>query len=387
MAVVSFSRASKEAPIVEIIPLNSKQVYRAKEFASGTNGTVYEAWTPQKKFVAIKLSTNTKSALREAEILKALKGMPYIVQYHGHFLTTMTKQVAIITDLIPCKDLYDEFMVENSPHTFSSEKISLMCTQVLEALRILHSEKKYVHLDIKPSNLFFIPSTSQAVIADFGSARKLDAMAFNNDPPVGTRRYWAPELVFSVSYNVKIDESIDLWALGVSIFEAYTKSNFILTHRDKVSWQNDYLHLLVQNLGMPSDEFIESLCDQEQQFFQQVGGVNSLRYHFSEKSEECQRLNKSLDHLKKESLKDYPNVLLWKVRVYKAGADKGETQAQVESVIRLIEGLLQYELRQRHLYSGNSWFREKITAAGVLAMLEAPYKPAVKIDPPEIKEN
>jgi serine/threonine-protein kinase len=96
--------------------------------------------------------------------------------------------------------------------------------QVLDALRYIHL-RKIVHRDIKPDNIFVThdshdPDFRLVKLIDFGVARDL-----TDDTPedrrliLGDPRYLAPEQSIP---NGKLDGRADLYALGMTFYEAIT---------------------------------------------------------------------------------------------------------------------------------------------------------------------
>lgn len=61
-----------------------------------------------------------------------------------------------------------------------------------------------------------------------------------------TRYYRAPELF--LNYDSNYDAAIDMWAVGCTLAELFTKKVFI-----KASTTNEYLDFLVMMLGVPED--------------------------------------------------------------------------------------------------------------------------------------
>ncbi|MBC8067346.1 MAG: serine/threonine protein kinase, partial [Deltaproteobacteria bacterium] len=96
--------------------------------------------------------------------------------------------------------------------------------EVLDALHYVHL-RGIVHRDVKPPNIFvtrdpFDAELRTVKLLDFGVARDL-ADARDEDPTLvlGDPRYMAPE---QTRPNAKVDGRADLYALGMSFYEAVT---------------------------------------------------------------------------------------------------------------------------------------------------------------------
>ena len=91
--------------------------------------------------------------------------------------------------------------------------------QICDALAAAHA-CGIVHRDLKPDNVL-IEKTGRIVIADFGIARPMDGMTAQNEGIAGTLDYLAPEQLDSDA--PPIDARSDIYALGVLLFELFTR--------------------------------------------------------------------------------------------------------------------------------------------------------------------
>lgn len=110
--------------------------------------------------------------------------------------------------------------------TFPSiEQISEVLRGVLQGLAYLH-QNGIVHRDIKPQNILIDKQGNRTItkIADFGLAKRLTANQSASVHLMGTMEYMAPEQFNPTRYgiNQQLDTNIDLWALGVILYEAFT---------------------------------------------------------------------------------------------------------------------------------------------------------------------
>lgn len=80
-----------------------------------------------------------------------------------------------------------------------------------DALAYLHS-KNIIHRDIKPENLL-MDLKGDLKVADFGWS--VHAPTTRRTTMCGTLQYLAPEMVEKTEH----DETVDLWSLGVLIYE------------------------------------------------------------------------------------------------------------------------------------------------------------------------
>ncbi len=109
----------------------------------------------------------------------------------------------------------------HNKHNQRNSRVPFICARfyagcVIDALSYLHRvPQRIVYRDVKPENLL-IDSEGYLKLVDFGFAKRLRAdTAFRTYTFCGTPDYLAPELLAGRGY----DESIDVWAVGILIFE------------------------------------------------------------------------------------------------------------------------------------------------------------------------
>src|SRR6201996_446964 len=94
--------------------------------------------------------------------------------------------------------------------------IALQMLSILDAAHALG----IVHRDIKPANIM-ITAAGQVKLADFGIAHMVGGTRLTGSGVIGTPAYMAPEQL----QGLDITPAVDLWALGVTLYDAVTGRN------------------------------------------------------------------------------------------------------------------------------------------------------------------
>ncbi|WP_440950710.1 methylation-associated defense system protein kinase MAD6 [Methanosphaerula subterraneus] len=97
---------------------------------------------------------------------------------------------------------------------FSPDQVLTLAKQVTEGLIHIHENGVY-HCDIKPSNILW--TRDGAVLIDFNVSTRPES---EGDLGGGTRRYLPPDFDFTVSPDDRINADRDLYALGITLYQA-----------------------------------------------------------------------------------------------------------------------------------------------------------------------
>lgn len=136
------------------------------------------------------------------------KACPFIVKLIDHFEDQ--ENVYLIMEYLKGGQLMD--LVKE----YGKLKESVVChiiRDVILGIAAMH-ENKLIHRDIKPENIL-LSEKGTAKLADFGWSNSIDTEATSRKTYCGTADYLAPEIIQGKEH----DDSVDLWCLGVLIFE------------------------------------------------------------------------------------------------------------------------------------------------------------------------
>ena len=150
-----------------------------------------------------------KQVRREIEIQSNLRH-PNILQLHGHF--SDSKRVFLVLEFAAKGELYKHLRRENR---FPEWKASQYISQMAAALKYLHA-KNVMHRDIKPENIL-VGVNGEIKISDFGWS--VHAPNNRRNTMCGTLDYLPPEMIKPGSHDNSYSEKIDLWSLGVLMYE------------------------------------------------------------------------------------------------------------------------------------------------------------------------
>jgi tRNA A-37 threonylcarbamoyl transferase component Bud32 len=123
--------------------------------------------------------------------------------------------------------------LERSGSSMPLPEVLRVGSQIAEALAYAHGQDPaVVHRDIKPSNIIIEEGTERAVVTDFGIAKLMgqtQSELTHTGLFVGTVKYCAPE---QLRHDADIDARVDLYALGMMLYELYTGKQFFAGLKD-----------------------------------------------------------------------------------------------------------------------------------------------------------
>ena len=148
---------------------------------------------------------------REIEIQTNLRH-PNVVQLYNHFQDS--KRIFLVLEFAAKGELYKHLQKETR---FPEKKAARFVAQVVSALQYLH-RKNIIHRDIKPENIL-VGMYDKLKISDFGWS--VHSPSRRRETMCGTLDYLPPEMTRLGSTDVGkfYDEKVDVWGLGVLIYE------------------------------------------------------------------------------------------------------------------------------------------------------------------------
>ncbi len=214
---------------MDIIFNNKNKSYKSEDrIGKGYSGNIYKVLEiGTNKYYALKFFPVVKNEEREnfkefekdIEVMKHIKNK-YIIELIDYFFDEKQKGYCIVMELCD-GNLRD--ILDNNPNGLPIIIIKKIFTQLNEALKLMQMQKeKYYHRDLKPENILIKYTDNNKtdfdiILTDFGlSSNEINSIV-EYHTKVGSERYKAPE-VDDFEYNNKID----LWSLGIILYELYT---------------------------------------------------------------------------------------------------------------------------------------------------------------------
>ena len=243
-------RLTKKADINKYYKL--KQEYLGK----GSSGIVCEATNSRGQIFAVKRVNKTQiknyiNMTEEVEISKIVNNKNIIKTYE---IFEDDKTISFVMELIEGGDLF-EFILKSPNNKLSDEQTIDFLIQILETISYLHNDLNVCHRDLKPEN--FLIETNDNIkpiikLIDFGFACHIPSNGYM-EQYFGTPIYTAPEIIQNWSYS----EKIDLWSIGVILFNMTTGCQPFSTDEDDIN--KEVLEKDIQ-FDVIDNENIRNLC-------------------------------------------------------------------------------------------------------------------------------
>ncbi|MCR5788915.1 MAG: serine/threonine protein kinase [Lachnospiraceae bacterium] len=162
-----------------------------------------------------------KKAEQELAAMNRMKGHANIVTYHEFLFEEYGDAHVRGVDLLIRMDFLDNVgRRESEGKLFAEKDIIKMGCDLSRALSDCHRQG-IIHRDIKPDNIF-ISNYGNYLLGDFGIAKYSEESGLMASTMAGSYPYAAPEqfgVIRSEERNGKYDERVDIYALGLSLYE------------------------------------------------------------------------------------------------------------------------------------------------------------------------
>ena len=165
---------------------------------------------------------------------------PYSVKLVNHFEDN--EKLYLIMELAPNGNLYNLIQNNKKENVKNMILIKKLIVESIEIIKYLHS-KNIVYRDIKPENLL-LDNDFNIKLCDYGWATYFTPGKFLT-VYCGTPEYVSPEVIKKYPYN----EKVDIWGLGVLIFElvfgyapfssTFNEERFNNIKAGKINWPKD----------------------------------------------------------------------------------------------------------------------------------------------------
>ena len=222
--------------------------FEDKCIGEGTYGSVWKVRNKlTKEIFAIKVM-NKENIIRhnmveqinkEIEIMYKLNH-PNIIKLYSHFEDN--EQFCLIMEYASKGHLFSLIKKHRKLNQIMAKQY---LKEIISAIKYLHEKiPPIIHRDIKPENIL-IDQDGNCKLADFGWA-SFDYGDKIRDIYCGTPEYLAPEMINQTGH----DKSVDIWAIGILLFEMLTGRTPFNLYGDKSQLYNS---IKILNINWPDD--------------------------------------------------------------------------------------------------------------------------------------
>lgn len=263
-------RITSELPLIPDYTLGEK-------IGEGGMGVVYAAVDSHQQPVAVKflrplLSEGKdfqKAFDRELSVCRNLQH-PNLLRLFGYGVAT-DGRAYMVTELLQGVTLKDKI---GNPGEQAAHLAAEVLEQVGAALDYLHAQK-YVHMDVKPSNIFCLPDGTLKLL-DLGISQVISSA--RQEEVVGTPLYMAPE-----QFEGWPVPASDQYSLGLVLYEVlvgrkpFVDKNPTIIHRFRTQERPEPPSFRATNLTSEVDEAILKMLEARPELrFESLAGVRSV---------------------------------------------------------------------------------------------------------------
>uniref|UniRef100_A0A8C7ZG09 Protein kinase domain-containing protein n=1 Tax=Oryzias sinensis TaxID=183150 RepID=A0A8C7ZG09_9TELE len=198
--------------------VGNQGIYKVQEFlGEGSFGKVAKCTKlGSQEMYAIKIIANVQKGIEEFESMKLIQVLDpdenHLMKMYECFL--FQNVIYLVYEIL--EESLEDFLNKNKCKATPLTYVRAIAQQMFQALKALKSIG-VVHCDIKLDNIMFADEKSlKFKLIDFGVAVEKEEL------PIGTEiqaiPYRAPEVIL----GLPLDESVDMWALGVSLATVYS---------------------------------------------------------------------------------------------------------------------------------------------------------------------
>ncbi len=167
------------------------------------------------KFLPYELAAHSEclQLFRQEARAAAAMNHPNIVQIYD--VTVIDGRPCIVMEYVQGQTVR-QLIKESGTAGMSAKRLAEVCRDTCDALAYAHMQK-VIHRDVKPGNII-VSDRGPAKLMDFGVSKILESELEGQTRPRGTPQYMSPEQILGRD----MDGRTDLYALGISMFEALT---------------------------------------------------------------------------------------------------------------------------------------------------------------------
>uniref|UniRef100_A0A3P9HQI0 Protein kinase domain-containing protein n=1 Tax=Oryzias latipes TaxID=8090 RepID=A0A3P9HQI0_ORYLA len=242
-------------------------IYKVQEFlGQGSFGKVAKCTKlGSPEMYAIKIITNVQEGKEEFESMKLIQVLDpdenHLMKMYECF--SFQNVICLVYEIL--EESLVDFLIKNECKATPLTYVRAIAQQMFQALKALKSIG-VVHCDIKLDNIMFADKNSlKFKLIDFGLAVE------SKELPIGTKIQATPFRAPEVILGLPLDESIDMWALGVNLATVY-RGNFAFPD----DYDYETIRAMVQIFGLPEEELLSTGL-YTQDYFTWDSGVNGWR--------------------------------------------------------------------------------------------------------------